>query len=154
MKMNAKMSDLLKQTDTRLAVISSDASISPNFVVVEGSVLLRDEYQKAQHVNSSDFPDRTAFECFVNHVHLPYDGTRGSLQSCLHYATAVRKALTEFGADRRFLVIMSLSADGCVVRFHQCRPKESWLSEDLEGYAEEAVLVLPVEGRETRSTGD
>lgn len=38
---------------------------------------------------------------------------------------------------------VSISEDSCVVRFHQCRKGEQWLADDLEGYAEEAVLVLP-----------
>ena len=146
MRMNARMSELLKRTDTRLDAISSGALISPSFAVLDDSVLLRDEYEKARHVNPSDFPDRTAFECFVNHVHLPYDGSRESLQACLHYATALQKALTQFGGGRRFLVIISISGDGCVVRFHRCRPQESWIAEDLDGYPEEAVLILHVEG--------
>jgi hypothetical protein len=149
MGMNSKMSEMLRAANitTPFAHSGSLGTLTPHsFTVVEGSLLLKDEYEKAKHVKLGDFPDRTGFECFVNHVHLPYDGSRESLQSCLCYVTALQKGLTQFGEGRPFLVILSVSDGDCVVRFHQRRPPESWLADDLEGYAEEAILVLPVEG--------
>jgi hypothetical protein len=148
MRMNARMSETLKKASITVPFagpLLSDIGASPSLVVVDGSLLLREEYEKAKHVKPDDFSDRTGFECFVNHVHFPYDGSRASLQSCLKFATALQKGLTEFGEGRRFLVIVSVSADSCVVRFHQCRPNENWVADDLEGYSEEAILILPVE---------
>jgi hypothetical protein len=145
MRMNRRMSEVLKKANITVPFTGSrlsDIGASPTLVFVDGSLLLREEYEKAKHVKPVDFPDRTGFECFVNHVHLPYDGGQASLQSCLQFATTLQKGLAEFGEGRPFLVIVSVSADGCVVRFHQCRPNENWVADDLEGYSEEAILIL------------
>jgi hypothetical protein len=42
----------------------------------------------------------------------------------------------------RFNVIVSYDGDSCAVRFHKIRPGERWLSEDLEAYVDEGVLVV------------
>jgi hypothetical protein len=141
------MSEMLKAGDITMPLAdgaSSDILTPRSFAIVHGSLLLRTEYEKAKHVKSEDFPDRTGFECFVNHVHLPYAGTPESFRSCLQYALALEKYLSEFGEGRVFLVLLSVSDNGCVVRFHQNRPNERWIADDLEGYSEEAILVLTV----------
>lgn len=114
-----------------------------DLIIVDDSVLLKREAERAKAVTINDFPDRTGFECFVNHVHMPYDGSRTSLLACLQYATDLQSKLAALGQARTFLVIVSISEDDCVIRFHQHRKGEQWLADDLEGYAEEAVLVLP-----------
>jgi len=146
MKMNTKMSELLRRTSVPVTFadqFSLESLKLPNFTVVDGSVLLKDEYERAGHVKTTDFPDRTGFECFVNHVHLPFSGTSDSLLSCLGYAVALQRGIARLAGKRRFQVIVSVAEDGCTVRFHEVRPGENWVSEDLEGYAEEAILLVP-----------
>jgi hypothetical protein len=144
------MNTILKQAKITLPIADgSTETLSPrSFTVVKGSLLLKDQYEKAKHVKLGDFPDKTGFESFVNHVHIPYDGSRESIESCLKLAAALQKALRQFGKGRPFLVILSVSNKGCVVRFHQSRQNEEWLAKDLDGYREEGILVLPVEGTE------
>lgn len=147
MKMNTKMCEMLKAADISIPFPesgSSENSASYEFTIVDGSLLLKDEHEKAKHVEVKDFPDKTGFEAFVNHVHLLYDGTRVSLLSCLRSATVLQKGLFKFGEGRMFLVILSISDGGGTLRFHQRRPNENWLAGDLEGYSEEAILVLSV----------
>jgi hypothetical protein len=149
MRLNTRMSEMLRRANIAAPFtdVSSNRLTHPSFTVVDGSLLLKDEYKKAKRAKPADFPDRTGFECFVNHVHLPYDGSRESLQSCFRYVAALQKDLARYGEGRRFLVIVSVSENGCAVRFHQRRRSESWVSDNLEGYSEEGILVLPVEGR-------
>lgn len=131
MRMNQKMSEMLKRANITIPLAdgaSSDVLTSRSFTVVDGCLLLGAEYEKAKRVKLEDYPDGTGFECFVNHVHVPYSGTPESFQSCLQYALALKKGLSEFGEGRPFLVLVSVSSDGCVVRFHQKRPNESWIS--------------------------
>ena len=145
MKMNEKMSGLLKDAGFPIpfdASISSDSPKELTFVTVGDSVLLKDEYNGAQHTKPTDFPDRTGYECFVNHIHLQFDGSRESLLSCLKYAVALQRQLARLPIHRRFQVIVALSEQGCTVRFHEVRPSENWVAEDLEGYSHEAVLLL------------
>jgi len=39
-------------------------------------------------------------------------------------------------------VIVAVEVHGCTARFHQLRQGEAWIAEDLEGYADDAVLLL------------
>ena len=55
-------------------------------------------------------------------------------------AEAVSRKLS--AVPGRFNVIVSYDGDSCAVRFHKIRPGERWLSEDLEAYVDEGVLVV------------
>jgi hypothetical protein len=116
----------------------------PGLENVDDCVCLRTEYGRNRHAKIADFPDKTGFECFINHIHLPFAGTRGSLVSCLDYVARLQAALASDPRQRNFRVIVSISNCDCTVRFHQIRPGESWISENLEGYESEAILVLDV----------
>jgi len=109
---------------------------------VDDCVLLKTEARQNKHLNLSDFSDRTGFEASVNHIHLRFDGSAKSLQSSVSFATELRAALYVFAPKRRFAVILSVSPQGSVVRFHQIRPREQWLNHDLDSYQDENLLVL------------
>jgi hypothetical protein len=145
MKMNQRMSALLRQADIPVPFVDDPAlrTLSlPAFSVVGESVLLKNQYEPNRHVSPADFPDKTGYESFINHVHRPFHGTAASLKSCLSYAIALQKGLTKVAENRRFQVIVSVDGRECTIRFHQLRQGETWIAEDLEGYAEEAILLL------------
>lgn len=142
--MNRRMAELLTQFKIQadLGHAMHPGVLAPtDFVTVDDSVLLRSEHEKSTHIKARDFPDRTGFECFINHLHVPFNGTRESLLGSLGYATALRQALSSF-QGREFLVITSIADGECTVRFHQVRQNENWVSEDLERYGSEAILLL------------
>jgi len=148
MKMNQRMSALLQQADIPIPFMDDPAlrTLSlPAFSMVGEFVLLKNQYEPNRHVSPADFPDKTGYESFINHVHRPFDGTAASLKSCLSYAIALQKALMGIAEDRRFQVIVAVDDHECTVRFHQLRQDETWIAEDLEGYADEAVLLLETE---------
>ncbi len=151
MKMNRKMSSLLQKGAVRWPTpLTAIPSELPRLEIVHDCALLASEYERNKHVKVADFPDKTGFENFINHVHLPFAGTNDSLISCLEYAATLQAALMPLTHERQFRVIVSLSDDApsarfaCTVRFHQIRPGESWISENLEGYESEAILVFDV----------
>ena len=144
------MPALLQRAGLRWPLVArADARQWPTLEIFEDCVLLKGQWEpNKQHVKITDLPDKTGFECFINHVHLPFDGTNESLNSCLEYAATLQEALMPLTGDRQFRVIVSLSEDyefpesACTVRFHQIRPDENWIAEDLEGYKSEAILVF------------
>jgi hypothetical protein len=144
-KLNSRMSALLKGSGISMPLDESltETVTMPVFESVDGSVFLKKELERAHHVKTSDFPDRTGYECFVNHVHLPFSQTRESLLSCLRYATTLQNGLSQLQPRRQFQIIASIGEGDCTVRFHEQRSGESWVSDNLEGYRE-AVLVLEV----------
>ncbi len=141
-RMNKRMWRLLKKLN-----LSMPLRVNPtgrgftrkSFVVSRRCVLLRKQY-KYQPITKKYFHDKTGYECFVNYVHLKFDGTRGTLRSCLEYCANLETALIALSSRRHFKIHASFSGDGSVVRFHTIRPGENWSADDLEGYKEEAVL--------------
>jgi hypothetical protein len=146
MKTNRNMSALLQRAGLQWPLTTGATATRPlSLELVSDCVLLKSESERNKHLKVSDFPDRTGFECFVNHVHLPFTGSNESLTSCLRYAATVQEALIPFTRDRHFRVIVTLpDDDDCTVRFHQIRPGENWITEELEGYKSEAILVFDV----------
>jgi hypothetical protein len=143
MKMNKQMSELLRQTDIPVP-LRHEMRLGHRplaFAIVDGSVLLKEEYEKNKHVPVTAFPDRTGFESFINHRHFSFDGTRESLVSCLTYAAALQKELSHF-LPKEFQIIVSIAQGDCSIRFHENRINETWIADDLEGYAAEAILLL------------
>lgn len=145
MKMNLRMSALLRRADIPVPFVDDPALNTfsiPALSEVGEFVLLKNNYEANKHVKPADHEDKTGYECFINHIHLPFDGTGASLKSCLGYAIALQKGLARIAKNRSFMVIASVNDDWCTVRFHQLRQGETWIAEDLEGYAEEAILIL------------
>jgi hypothetical protein len=140
MKMNALMSQLLNRLDVSLDTDSLARSML-TLIEVDGSIVLAREFEQAKGVTTNDFPDRTGFEAFVNHVHLSFGGTRQSLRTCIQSAIGLHNELSRY-PSRAFTVILSILDDNCVIRFHQLRADETWLSDDLEKYTEESILIL------------
>jgi hypothetical protein len=149
--MNGRMSALLQKVGLRWPLARSIPAQLPSFEIFDDCVLFKSQWEpNKQHVKITDFPDKTGFECFINHVHLPFEGTNESLISCLAYVATLQEALIPLTQDRQFRVIVSLSEDdafptsACTVCFHQIRSGEASMSENLEGYKSEAVLVFDV----------
>jgi hypothetical protein len=62
----------------------------------------------------------------------------------------LQKLLEPLSIGRKFSIIVSIAEQTGTVRFHQCRPNESWLARDLEGY-EEAVFEISTKGNVSES---
>ena len=151
MKMNSEMSVLMERLAVRWPPTPSAlATDTPELEVFEDCVLLKNEFARNRHVKIPELPDKTGFECFINHVHLPFRSTKKSLVSCLSHAVAIETALTPLAQNRQFRVIVGISENdsspefSCTIRFHQIRSGEEWVADDLEGYESEAVLVFDV----------
>ena len=89
--------------------------------------------------------DKTGYECFVNHVHLKERGNSGAtLGQALAFCKRVCAEAVSVAPNRVLRFIFSKNGEDWTVHFHTLRPDESYvsMSDDLEGYAEEAVLVL------------
>src|SRR5690349_5514596 len=94
--------------------LPSEVVQAPNeldLVTIGECVLFAGEYRRCSTVFMDDFPDRTGYESFVNHIHMPYDGTRESLLGSLGFVARLRRTLIEYANDRQFLIILSIAAD-------------------------------------------
>jgi hypothetical protein len=143
--MNRRMSALLLRAGVpapfRASLVPGSASV-PALAIVGDCVFLKERYEANKHINPKDFPDNTGYECLVNHVHFSFDGTSESLKSSLRYAVALQEHLSHVANGPTFQVIVSVDDHECTIRFHKLRRGENWVADDLESYAEEAILLL------------
>ena len=97
------------------------------------------------------FQDRTAFEMFVNHVHMEdFARTRSVaklLARALVFSEELLSRVRTMRLNKPYRVIISVQTGGCVVHHHQMRTGEDSIPADLEAYKEEAVLVMDVPAR-------
>jgi hypothetical protein len=148
MRFNRRMERYLEDLRSR-EVEAVVPSRGPDVHIVEaaGCFLLKGFVSKP-HLSPADFPDQTGLECSANRLRMEsmLDGrlTRSCplllLTAGLLTASAMSVALARYSG--RFNVIVSYDGESCAVRFHKIRAGQRWLAEDLEGYADEGVLVF------------
>jgi hypothetical protein len=146
MRMNASMRQLLDKANVELSRALDQASPEHlrAMVTVGNSVLFADQYEGCRHFSIEDFQDRTGYESFVNHYHLRWGGSPAEVRDLIAEVAGIRRSLAGYAPGKNFLIIMSIAKEECTIRFHECRPAESWLDDDLEGYTEEAVAAIGV----------
>lgn len=153
MKTNQKMEALLEEIhdenldDPNALPLKLLSLLSAGFVEEDECVFLTALKQAAQ-VKRLDFSDRTAYECFVNHIHVEDYLENGGLPPIellgrgLALAREIADRLARLHGTKRFHIIISSTGPTCGIRFHTVRPDESWVAKNLNGYKEEAVAVL------------
>ena len=158
-EMNTRMAGILSAPDVQQLIHQTELEASLDSLLGDGVIeqsgvwLLRamlPEGFNADLAVSQSF-DRTDVECSANHVHVGEFVDAGRSWSLLEllvqaykYAQALAALLDGKGAFEVILGCQDPAAEwaGCTVRFHLIRPGEEWLAPDLEGYKEEAMLVL------------
>jgi len=122
------------------------ALLNGGFVEEEGCVFL--SLLKKGPVQRVDFPDRTGYECFVNHVHIEDYLENGGLAPLemlgrgLALARELKDRLSRLHGTKQFRIIVAFDGSTCTVRFHSVRPDEEWIGKGLNGHKEEAIAVL------------
>jgi hypothetical protein len=107
-------------------------------------------------INNVD--DETGFECALSEVYLEDFVDKATPLSELArigvaYAMYLRKMLLESPVSGTFRIIVDAQrpdaepgvGNACCVRFHKVRPGQAWLTDDLELYKENGVLVIEFE---------
>ncbi len=97
----------------------------------------------------SDFPDRTGYESYVNHLHIDdFVSDRRPdnwIEQGFALAAHLNDRLRDFAPATPFRFIIAANKDGCTLRFHVVREGEQWETQDLESYTEEAVAIIDSE---------
>ncbi len=134
---NARMRQAQTSIETcKTLQANLSSKLEAGFVETDGCYLLVSEADKNKTI-ASEFPDRTGFECFVNHFHC------AALGEALAFCDKLAAALQEkFGSG--FTIIVSWDGSNATVRFHKTRSGESWVATDLESYTDEAIRVVQI----------
>ena len=120
--------------------------LNAGFVEKEECVFLA-LLKKDAPVKRIDFPNRTAYECFVNHIHIENYLENGGLPRLemlgrgLALARELRARLLRIRRDRHFRIIVAFHGPTCTVRFHTIRRDEEWVDKDA-GPGTEPVAIL------------
>src|SRR5688500_8045888 len=122
--------------------------VRQGFTELDGAIVFTAMLDSAERIKPDNFPDLTGYECFINHIHVE-DQVENSLlvrsillKQGVTFALAIRSQLRSAFPGKPFNVIVAFNEPSCGVRFHSVRLGEEWLAKNLDGYAEEAILVL------------
>lgn len=115
--------------------------VSDGFVEVQGCFVLRHFFETNKHVMVSDFVDKIAFECFLNHIHIDDYAEENLLWAGLKFTDALVTTWRNADYNATLNVIVAIDEMNVTVRCHVDRPPLSWLSPNLEGY-DEGILVV------------
>ena len=95
MRMNSSMQRLLESM--RLSRACGVAEVSqtqvPQMMIGKRLRSIGRSVRLSITTSPNQFPDRTGYECFVNHVHLPFDGTRAAMLQLMGRIEGLRKSL-------------------------------------------------------------
>ena len=153
MRMNERMRTGLDQASPADFAEGEDLSpklsrlLAEGFTDLHGAVVFAAMRETGERVTPDNFPDLTGYECFVNHIHVDDQvddslSERELLKQGIAFALATERRLSSEFPSKPFKVIVAANTSGCGARFHSVRPGEEWLASNLEGYADEAILVL------------
>jgi hypothetical protein len=123
------------------------ALLNGGFAEDEGCIFLS-SLKKGAPVQRIDFPHRTAYECFVNHVHVEDYLENGGLTPLemlgrgIALARELKERLSRLHGKKHFRVIVAFDGSSCTVRFHTIRPDEEWVDKHVNGYGKEAIAIL------------
>ena len=108
------------------------------------------------NLESTNYTDPTGKEMFVNKFHVDNYSSNGSklreyfLQQGIAFALVLYNKLINNYPDKHFKIIVSTDEgpdsypDICTVGFHTVRPNEHWLTQYLENYKMNGLLVITV----------
>ena len=113
------------------------------FVLAGDACRLEAFSSKNSHVKTSDFPDLTGYECFLNSVHVDDYVRENVVEQGFLFIERVFLGWQKLLGSRTLNALASIEAPGSmVVKFHLLRDGESWAADPLDDYLEEAVLVV------------
>jgi hypothetical protein len=144
-RMNGLFANLLPSLRASIEGMSLESKLTKlvdgGIVAVDNSFLIRELANVTTNVTKESFPDKTGYECFINHIHIE-DYITGNLtaQAVIFAASMLRKWIEE-KFKGHLVAIISSDEGSTTVRFHHKRPNELWLAYDLDGY-EQAVFEI------------
>ena len=96
----------------------------------------------------SEMGDHVGLECFVNETQIDVEDPANLPKQGLLFVHALQKILEPLGVFNIVLGLGYTDLDDqpnfltCAVRFHKVRRGESWLTDDLEKYDSEGLLLV------------
>ncbi len=142
MKTNKAMKNLLNNLTDSNPPISLNL-FSPDFYEWNDCILLQTSDLRNIHtIEETIYQDRTDLEASINHYHIEH------LKTGLKLIANWEEHLKLKYPEQEFVLILSstITGEDVAIRFYQLRNDEpEWIKlKDLEGYREEAILVIEI----------
>jgi len=142
MKTNNAMRNLLNELAQSNESISSNL-FNPTFHEWDKCILVdASSLREIDSIEETMYQDRTELEASINHYHLEH------LSTGIKLISNWKENLEWNYPEKDFILILSSTIEGedVVIRFYQYRDHEpEWIKlNDLEGYKEEAILVIEI----------
>lgn len=152
---NNKLKEMLDKNGVHMSSIKSIVPLELEEHIQEGVTLSNDALVfsanlKVQHDTPTDrFVDLTGYECFINEINVDGYLNNPSFKELLEVSIACVKHIENLLKDeeQKIKIICSVSNDEFLtstIRFHIVREKEEWLSDDINSYEEEGLLVTTI----------
>ena len=154
MKTNPKMEALLgeihdENLDDPKALPQKLVALLEKGFVEEDDCVFFSGLKSESEVQRLNFPDRTAYECFVNHIHVEDYLENGGLPPLellgrgMAFASELAGSLRRLHGTRHFrIIVASDGGTSCTVRFHTIRREEEWSGKTGNGFKEEAFAIM------------
>jgi len=142
--LNSPMLTLLSSSICREARLdrSLNELLDEGFTCVDGCYLLTGLAKVRTQYGLAEFQDRTAYECFINGVHIDDYVDEEYIAQTFLFVTAVMKAWIETTTESTLEVIVSKTNHGYNVKLHVVRSGEDYIDHAEIDNFEEAVLVV------------
>ncbi|MCM3172897.1 hypothetical protein [Paenibacillus sp. MER 99-2] len=142
MKTNKAMRNLLNELAQLNESISSNL-FNPTFHEWDDCILVdASSLREIDFFEETMYQDRTELEASINHYHLEH------LSTGIKLISNWKENLELSYAEKDFILVLSSTIEGedVLIRFYQFRDrKPEWIKlNDLEGYKEEAILVVEI----------
>jgi hypothetical protein len=146
-RLNTAMLDRLAHTPLTLVLPLQDETLASclaqGLTEHDGCVLLSALAANCAPYDPGLFFDRTGYECFVNHLHIVHGpSSPDELREAFAFAQQLAALLKTAPGPFMIIVSQHLATSEATVRFHKIRPDEAWLADDLESYADEAIIAI------------
>ena len=147
MTTNRPMKELLAGCDVERAELAPAlrAVLDEGLVQIDGCLLLTSQSKLVSRRVRDQLPDKTGFECFVNHLHLEQDvkiAGRPLVEQAIVFGRELQAAARKLGIEEQLAYIVAGDSKEMSIRFHVLRPGEQWLSADIEQYEEAVGLQI------------
>jgi len=142
-KFNDKMKQKLANTTLHSLHLPAGLMeiIEQGFIEKEDSILSKKLSEANSTLSSYDFEDSTAYECFVNSLHIDDYVEELFLEYSIAFSNNLLNKWDSKKTNTKINVIITLDDLGGVVKFYLTRKGKSWLEDDLTQYTQPLLIT-------------
>jgi hypothetical protein len=113
-----------------------------NFIEINDCWFLNSLLNKQLHIKSSEFIDKTGYECFVNSLHIDDFVKKNFLSQAILFIGEIIENWVNLNNHKSLEIILSETDFGISIKFHLVRENEEWIAiNDVEKFTEGIMII-------------